>query len=37
MLETATQKRLLDDDPRFIKPSSLGTQYLNDLQMLFLQ
>ena len=37
MLETATQKHLLDDDPRFIKPSSLGTQYLNDLQMLFLQ
>ena len=36
-LEVATRKKLLDDDPRFIKPSSLGMQYLNDLQMLFLE
>ena len=37
MLELALKKNLLDDDPRFIKPSTLGMQYLNDLQMLFLQ
>ena len=36
-LEVATRKKLLDDDPRFIKPSALGMQYLNDLQMLFLE
>ena len=37
MLEKALAKGLLDDDPRTIKPSSLGLQYLNDLQMLFLK
>lgn len=37
MLEQALKKGLLDDDPRFIKPSNLGLQYLNDLQMLFLK
>lgn len=36
-LEVATRKKLLDDDPRYIKPSALGMQYLNDLQMLFLE
>ena len=37
MMEQALKKGLLDQDPRFIKPSSLGLQYLNDLQMLFLK
>ncbi len=37
MLEKALAKGLLDEDPRTIKPSSLGLQYLNDLQMLFLK
>ncbi|MFM1870189.1 MAG: hypothetical protein RLY99_933 [Pseudomonadota bacterium] len=37
MLEKALAKGLLDEDPRSIKPSSLGLQYLNDLQMLFLK
>ena len=37
MLKKALAKGLLDDDPRTIKPSSLGLQYLNDLQMLFLK
>ena len=37
MLEQALKKGLLDEDPRFIKPSALGLQYLNDLQMLFLK
>jgi oxygen-independent coproporphyrinogen-3 oxidase len=37
MLEKALAKGLLDGDPRTIKPSSLGLQYLNDLQMLFLK
>ena len=37
MLEKALAKGLLDEDPRTIKPSPLGLQYLNDLQMLFLK
>ena len=37
MMEQALKKGLLDEDPRFIKPSALGLQYLNDLQMLFLK
>ena len=37
MLEKALAKGLLDEDPRTIKPSSLGLQYLNNLQMLFLK
>jgi oxygen-independent coproporphyrinogen-3 oxidase len=37
MMEQALKKELLDEDPRFIKPSALGLQYLNDLQMLFLK
>ena len=37
MLEKALAKGLLDDDPKTIKPSPLGLQYLNDLQMLFLK
>jgi oxygen-independent coproporphyrinogen-3 oxidase len=37
MMEQALKKGLLDQDPRFIKPSTLGLQYLNDLQMLFLK
>ena len=37
MMEQALKKGLLDEDPRFIKPSALGHQYLNDLQMLFLK
>ena len=37
MLEKALARGLLDEDPRTIKPSSLGLQYLNDLQMLFLK
>ena len=37
MMEQALKKGLLDEDPRFIKPSALGLQYLNDLQILFLK
>ena len=37
MMEQAFKKGLLDEDPRFIKPSALGLQYLNDLQILFLK
>jgi oxygen-independent coproporphyrinogen-3 oxidase len=35
-LMTAVKKGLLDEDPRNIKATPLGMQYLNDLQMLFL-
>lgn len=37
MIEKALQKGLLDSDPRTLKSSPLGMQYLNDLQMLFLK
>jgi len=37
MLEIAVKKGLLDEDPRTLKATSLGMQYLNDLQMLFLK
>jgi oxygen-independent coproporphyrinogen-3 oxidase len=37
IIEKAVQKGLLDPDPRTLKPSPLGMQYLNDLQMLFLK
>ena len=35
-LMAAVNKGLLDEDPRIIKATPLGMQYLNDLQMLFL-
>jgi oxygen-independent coproporphyrinogen-3 oxidase len=35
-LKAATDKKLLDSDPSKIAPSTLGLQYLNDLQMIFL-
>ena len=37
MMEEALKKGLLDEDPRTIRASGLGLQYLNDLQMLFLK
>jgi oxygen-independent coproporphyrinogen-3 oxidase len=37
MLELAVKKQLLDTDPRTVKATPLGMQYLNDLQMLFLK
>lgn len=37
MLEVAVRKGLLDEDPRTLKATPLGMQYLNDLQMLFLK
>jgi oxygen-independent coproporphyrinogen-3 oxidase len=37
MLEAAVKKGLLDTDPRTLKATPLGMQYLNDLQMLFLK
>jgi putative oxygen-independent coproporphyrinogen III oxidase len=37
MIQKALQKGLLDADPRTLKSSRLGMQYLNDLQMLFLK
>lgn len=37
MLEMAVKKGLLDSDPRSLKATPLGMQYLNDLQMLFLK
>ena len=37
MLEIAVKKGLLDEDPRTLKATPLGMQYLNDLQMLFLK
>ncbi len=37
MLEMAVKKGLLDSDPRTLKATPLGMQYLNDLQMLFLK
>ncbi|MFM1806230.1 MAG: hypothetical protein RL212_489 [Pseudomonadota bacterium] len=37
MMEKALKKGLLDEDPRTIRASGLGLQYLNDLQMLFLK
>ncbi|QWD79334.1 oxygen-independent coproporphyrinogen III oxidase-like protein [Polynucleobacter sp. MWH-Spelu-300-X4] len=37
MLEAAVKKQLLDADPRTLKATPLGMQYLNDLQMLFLK
>lgn len=35
-LKAASDKKLLDSDPGKIAPSTLGLQYLNDLQMIFL-
>lgn len=35
-LKTAADKKLLNSDPSKIAPSTLGLQYLNDLQMIFL-
>ena len=37
MLEMGVKKGLLDSDPRSLKATPLGMQYLNDLQMLFLK
>jgi putative oxygen-independent coproporphyrinogen III oxidase len=37
MMEEALKKGLLNEDPRTIRASGLGLQYLNDLQMLFLK
>ncbi len=37
MMEESLKKGLLDEDPRTIRASGLGLQYLNDLQMLFLK
>ena len=36
-IQQALKKGLLDEDPTSLKASSLGIQYLNDLQMLFLK
>lgn len=36
-MEQAVTKGLLDDDPRYLKATPLGMQYLNELQMLFLK
>ncbi|MBR6876728.1 MAG: oxygen-independent coproporphyrinogen III oxidase-like protein, partial [Neisseriaceae bacterium] len=35
-LTLATQKKLLDKDPRFLRPTALGQRFLNDLIELFL-
>ena len=35
-LQEATQKGLLDENPKNLKPTALGLRYLNDLQTLFL-
>ena len=36
-IQEALRKNLLDEDPRYLKASPLGMQYLNELQMLFLK
>ena len=35
-LQEASQKGLLDENPKYLKPTALGLRYLNDLQALFL-
>ena len=35
-LQEASQKGLLDENPKYLKPTALGLRYLNDLQTLFL-
>ena len=35
-LNEACQKGLLDENPKYLKPTALGLRYLNDLQALFL-
>lgn len=36
-IQEGLQKNLLDADPRYLKATPLGMQYLNELQMLFLK